>query len=144
MNMPPQMNENAYRDHVAAINVAAELVCKESMNNASQPTKQFYEVEEDGKYEIGISADGTWQRREYSSSYGVVSGILLVTGKVLDVEIMSKECRECVAWKRKELRNFRSGGKFININAILKRAMDAAGCVAIFERSVGRVKRSIW
>ena len=31
--MPPPMNENAYRDHVAAINAAAELVCKESMSN---------------------------------------------------------------------------------------------------------------
>ena len=100
MNMPPTMND-VDRDHVAAIN-AAELVCKESMNNASQQTKQFYEVEEDGKYDIGISADGTLQRREYSSLYGVVSGISLVAGKVLDVEIMSKECRECVARKRKE------------------------------------------
>jgi hypothetical protein len=44
------MNENAYRDHVLAIH--AEVVCKESMNNASQETKQFYEVEEDGNYII--------------------------------------------------------------------------------------------
>jgi hypothetical protein len=50
MNMPPPMNENAYRDHVLAIH--AEVVCKESMNNASQETKQFYEVEEDGNYII--------------------------------------------------------------------------------------------
>ena len=88
--MPPPINENAYRDHVAAINAAAELVCKESMSNASQQTKKIYEAEEDGKY-------GTWRRRGYSSSYGVVSGISLVTGKVLDVEIVSKECRECVS-----------------------------------------------
>ena len=93
---------SAYGDHVSAINTAAGLVCKKSMINASQQTKQFYEAEEDGKYDIGISADGTWRRRGYSSSYGVVSGISLVTGKVLDVEVMSKECRECVAWKRKQ------------------------------------------
>jgi hypothetical protein len=52
------------------------------MNNASDETKQFYEVEEDRKYDIGISADGTWRRRGYSSSYGVVTGMSLVTGKV--------------------------------------------------------------
>ena len=67
------------------------------MSKASQQTKKFYEAEEDEKYDIGISADGTWRRRGYSSSYGVVSGMSLVTAKVLDVEIMSKECRECVS-----------------------------------------------
>ena len=48
MSMPPPMNESAYRDHVSAINTAAELVCKKSMINASQQTKQFYEAEEMG------------------------------------------------------------------------------------------------
>jgi hypothetical protein len=66
MNMPPPMNENAYRDHVVAIHAAAEEVCKESTNHARQETKQFYEVEEDGNY-IGISADGTWTQRGFSS-----------------------------------------------------------------------------
>ena len=91
MNMPSPMNENAYRDHVASMNAAAEVVCKESMNKASEETKQFYEVEEDGNFHIGISADGTWRRRGFSSSYGVMAGISLVTGKILDVEVMSKE-----------------------------------------------------
>ena len=59
---------------------------------------------------MGISADATWRRRGYSSSYGVVSGLSLMTGKVLDVEVMSKQCRECGS----------SG------------AMDAAGCLATF------------
>ena len=138
MNMPPPMNKNVCRDHVAAIN-AAELVCKESMNNASQQTKQFYEVEEHGKYDIGISADGTWQHREYSFSHGVESGISLVTGKVLDVEIMSKECRKCVAWKRKEgteeFQEWWEGHQHqchSNFEGS-SGAMDGAECVAIFE-----------
>lgn len=59
MNMLPPMNENVYRDHVEAIHAAAEVVRKESMNKASQETKQFYEVEDDGNYDIGISAGGT-------------------------------------------------------------------------------------
>lgn len=111
------------------------------MSNASQQTKTFYEAE-DGKYDIGISADGTWRRRGYSSSYGVVSGISLVTGKVLDIEIMSNECRECVAWKRKEgteeFQEWWEGHQHqchSNFEGS-SGAMDAAGCVAIFERSV--------
>ena len=120
MNMPPPMNENAYRDHVAFINAAAEVVCKEIMNKASEETKQFSEVEEDGNFDIGISANGTWRRRGFSSSYGGVSGISLVTGKILDVEVISKECEN--AWHGKERRGQMvgngNGGKGINTNVI--------------------------
>ena len=52
----------------------------------------YYEPEDDSVYDIGISADGTWRRRGFLSAYGVVSGISLITGKVLDIEVMSKEC----------------------------------------------------
>jgi hypothetical protein len=51
---------------------------------------------------IGIIADGTWRGRGYSSSYGVVTGMSLITGKVLDVEVMSKECWECITWSSKK------------------------------------------
>ncbi|CAB4024276.1 Hypothetical predicted protein [Paramuricea clavata] len=142
MNMLPPMNENAYRDHVSAIHAAAEVVCKESMNSASDETKQFYEVEEDGNYDIGISADGTWRRRGYSSSYGVVTGMSLVTGKVLDIEVMSKECRQCILWRGKEgtieFEEWWEGHQH-NSHANFEGssgAMDAAGGVAIFQRSI--------
>nr|XP_042909898.1 uncharacterized protein LOC122271719 [Parasteatoda tepidariorum] len=43
----------------------------------------------------GISVDGTWQRRGYSSLNGCVSAISIDTGKILDVEVMSQYCRIC-------------------------------------------------
>lgn len=61
MNMLAPMNANAYRDHVKAIHEAAEVVAKASMANAAEETKQSYEPEVDGVYDIGISADGTWR-----------------------------------------------------------------------------------
>ena len=82
-----------------------------------EETKQFYEPEEDGVYDIGISADGAWRRRGYSSSYGVVTGMLLITGKVLDLEVMSKEknARSVLPGAaRKVQRNLNIGGKVIN------------------------------
>lgn len=94
------MNKNSYRDHVTAIRNAAETEAKRSMANASRETKEFYEPEDDGIYNIGVSGDGTWRRRGYSSAYGVVTALSTVTGKVLDVEIMSKECRECMRFYR--------------------------------------------
>ena len=43
-----------------------------------------------------ISCDETWQKkRGHSSSNGCVTTISMDTGKVLDVEIMSRFCKSC-------------------------------------------------
>lgn len=68
MNMPPPMNENSYRDSVDAVRKAAQNVCQQSMRSAVENVKPFYEPDEDGVFDIGISGDGTWRRRGYSSS----------------------------------------------------------------------------
>ncbi|GFT95622.1 uncharacterized protein TNCV_310391 [Trichonephila clavipes] len=45
--------------------------------------------------ECGVSVDGTWQRRGHSSLNGCVAVLSIDTGKVLDLEVMSKWCRNC-------------------------------------------------
>ena len=143
MDMPPPMNSNAYTDTVKVIANAAEEVAQESMAKAASETKEYYEEnEDDGTYHIGVSGDGTWRKRGFRSSVGAVAILSVTTGKVLDVEVMSKECRECMANKRQEgsqefeewweghqhkchVNFFGSSGK-----------MDPAGCLAIFQRSV--------
>ena len=32
----------------------------------------------------------------------MVTALSLLTGKVVDVEVMSKECRECIGWRDKQ------------------------------------------
>ena len=91
MNMPSPMNENSYRDHVAAVKNAAETVCKKSMGNAVEEVKSFYEPEQDGIFDIGVSGDVTWRKRGYSFSYGIVTALSTIAGKVLNVEVMSKD-----------------------------------------------------
>ena len=142
MNMLPPMNENSYRDHVATIRNSAETVAKESMQNAAEEAKEFYEPGEDGVFDIGVSGDGTWRRRGYSSAYGVVTAISTVTGKVLDVEVMSKECKECMVWRSKEgtveFQEWWEGHQHLcQANYFgSSGSMDASGMLAIFERSV--------
>ena len=82
------MNENSYCDLVTAICNAAETEAKRSMANAAKETREFYEPEDDGIHNIGVSGDGSW-RRGYLSTYGVVTALSTVTGEVLDVVIMS-------------------------------------------------------
>ena len=102
LNMLPPMNENSYRDHVKALRNAAESVAKASMRKAAGEVKEFYEPAEDGLYDIAVSGDGTWRKRGFSSSYGVVTALSTITGKALDCEVMSKDCKECKLWRGKE------------------------------------------
>ena len=40
--------------------------------------------------------DSAWQRRAYASLNGFVAAISINTGKVIDVESMSRYCRQCM------------------------------------------------
>ncbi|GBN36216.1 hypothetical protein AVEN_60880-1 [Araneus ventricosus] len=44
----------------------------------------------------GVSVDGTWQRRGYSCLNGVVSTISILSGKVIDMEVMSHFCNNVI------------------------------------------------
>ncbi|GFX79251.1 uncharacterized protein TNCV_695631 [Trichonephila clavipes] len=52
--------------------------------------------------ECGVSVDGTWQRRGRSSLNGCVVVLSIDTGKVVDLEVMSKWCRNCNTSKSSE------------------------------------------
>lgn len=142
MNMRSPMNANSYRDHVKAICNAARVVAETSMEKASSELKEFYEADDNGIYDIGVSGDGSWRRRGFSSLYGVVTALSLMTGKVIDTEVMSKECKECMGWKGKEdsleFDHWWEGHQHsCNANYFgSSGSMDSAGCVAIFQRSV--------
>ena len=66
----------------------------------------------------------------------------VTTDKVRDVEVMSKECRECMANKRQEgsqkfeewweSHQHKCHANFLGSSG----KMDPAGCLAIFQRSV--------
>ena len=103
MNMMQPMKANSYSEHVTAVHAAAKTAAKDSMCEAAEEVKEFYEREEDVLYNIGISADGTWRRRGYSSSYGVVTGMSLVTGKVLDADyVKGVSGMYGLEWKRRD------------------------------------------
>ena len=45
--------------------------------------------------DTSVSCDVTWQRRAFSSLYSVFTAIPIDSGKVLDVEPMSRSCKSC-------------------------------------------------
>ena len=141
MNTLPPMQENSFQDHIKAVKKAAQIAAKKSMSKAAEG-KIFYELEQDGVCNIGISGDGTWRKRGFSSCYGVVTAMPTVTGKALDCEIMSKECRLCMPWRGKEatpeFQDWWEGHQHeCNANfSGSSGAMDAAGLLAIFQRPI--------
>ena len=44
---------------------------------------------------VGVSVDRTWQRKGFTSLNGVITAISIDSGKVLDVAILSKSCKDC-------------------------------------------------
>ncbi|GFV47811.1 uncharacterized protein TNCV_4900661 [Trichonephila clavipes] len=72
----------------AASNVACNTMKEAALEIRSNETDTEFS-------QCGVSVDGTWQRRGYSSLNGCVSVISIDSGKVLDVEFMSKVCRLC-------------------------------------------------
>eukprot|EP00112_Aurelia_sp_Birch-Aquarium-sp1_P011438 Seg2406.1 transcript_id=Seg2406.1/GoldUCD/mRNA.D3Y31 product="hypothetical protein" protein_id=Seg2406.1/GoldUCD/D3Y31 len=136
------MNKKAYTDTVKTLKDAAEKVAKKSMSEAIPEITEYYEAADDGIFDIAVSGDGTWRKRGFKSAYGIVAVMSTMTGKVLDVEIMSKECRGCAINTKKagtvEFDEWWEGHQrecHANFEGS-SGAMEAAGCLAIFHRSV--------
>ena len=90
MNMPPPVTSKNYAKLSDRLGDAVEKVAKSSMIEAAAEVKQ-----KEGK-DVGISFDGTWQKRGHSSLNGVAAAISITNGKVLDVEVLSRHCKGCV------------------------------------------------
>ncbi|GFY34748.1 uncharacterized protein TNCV_844471 [Trichonephila clavipes] len=86
-----RLSKTAYTNHENKLMSVISEVSELSMQKAASellvlhPTKNKI-------VECGISVDGTWQRRGYSSMNGCVAALSVDTGKVVDIEIMSSYC----------------------------------------------------
>lgn len=105
MNMPPPMTENNYGKINKLCRTAAKKVAEKTMSDAAKTIRENKEINDDSVVaDIGVSVDGTWQRRGYSSLNGVVTAISVDTGKIVDCEPMTRFCNSCaINEKRKTI-----------------------------------------
>ena len=98
MNMPQPITKKNYSQLSSKLKDGAKFIAEGSMmvaaNEAANDVK-----EKEGTSDIGVSVNGTWQKRGFASLDGVVVAISTSNFKVLDVETMSRHCKACV--KRK-------------------------------------------
>ncbi|GFU02308.1 uncharacterized protein TNCV_1238251 [Trichonephila clavipes] len=103
---------------------AAKLVYEDSIQNAAKEAI----CENEGNKNIAVAVDGAWQKRGYTSLNGVVTVTSIDTGKVIDVDILSKycACKNLPFHEKYRKRNYvRSSG-----------AMEIQGASKFFQRSL--------
>ena len=97
MNMPSAMASKTY-DDVKILSDSCEKIAEESMNDAATEIHDLSKSS-DSVVDTSISLDGSWQKGGYSSLNGYVAALSMESGKVLDIEVMSRFCRFCDANK---------------------------------------------
>ncbi|GBM10811.1 hypothetical protein AVEN_183-1 [Araneus ventricosus] len=100
MDLNPFFSQNAYEKICKRIDAASKNVAIESMKKTADE-----EVAAADSTDITVSGDGTWKTRGHTSQIGVFTVIGADTGKVIDVEVMSKACKGCSLWKGTRLGN---------------------------------------
>ncbi|GFT86588.1 CCHC-type domain-containing protein, partial [Trichonephila clavipes] len=120
----PFLSKLAFRNQERKLLKATELVAQENINAALSEIKGSNSFTK-----CGISIDGTWQRRGYSSLNGCVSAISVDTGKILDIEVMTQYCHICAKGNSQSSKHVCSNYKGSAGN------MEVVGAYRIFERS---------
>ena len=138
MNMPSVHTKNNYSKVNKSLKSALCNAARKSMEKAAKDVKSMLP---EGSVDCGVSVDGCWQRRGYQSLNGCVAAISIDTGKVLDVEPMSRNCKECQFFHKIDHTSERFlewKESHINCKANFKGsapAMEPEGAIRIFKRS---------
>ncbi|GFU70635.1 CCHC-type domain-containing protein [Trichonephila clavipes] len=120
----PFMSKLAFRNQERKLLKVTERVAQENINAALSEIKGSNSFTK-----CGISIDGTWQRRGYSSLNGCVRAISVDTGKILDIEVMTQYCHICAKGNSQSSKHVCSNYKGSAGN------MEVVGAYRIFERS---------
>ena len=151
INMPHPMARNTFSKHSTALHSAAMQMAQESIRATGEDIRRKILTDSPNlastsdPVDIDVSVDGTWQRRGFSSLYGVVLAIAAGSGKVVDFTVKSCVCVSCQrhiqldpnsdeykCWKQKHIDN---GECSKNFDGSAK-AIECTGAVEIWRRSV--------
>ncbi|GFT13138.1 uncharacterized protein TNCV_2855281 [Trichonephila clavipes] len=99
------------------------------MNDAAKGIRQFKKSIH-GIVNCGVSVDGTWQRRGFSSLNGCVSAISVDTGKIIDFETLSQFVENVIQKTKQQNVKLQC-----NHHKGSSSSMEPVGAYRIFERS---------
>jgi hypothetical protein len=91
LNSPPPVDEDSFTETLRHIEPVLSSFKVVALSSAVEEA-----VTKQGTRDLTVSGDGSWQKRGFSSTHGVVAVISSNTGpKVLDIERLSKRCTIC-------------------------------------------------
>lgn len=96
MNMPC-LSHSSYDKQIVKVTNQTTVYAKDSLQKARKEVEKAY-LEIEGKLDIekpiniSVSYDGSWHKRGFTSKYGVGCVIDVITGLVVDFEVLSKYC----------------------------------------------------
>ncbi|GFV93361.1 uncharacterized protein TNCV_3685841 [Trichonephila clavipes] len=129
LNLPPFLSKLAFRQQEKKLLSAAISIGEKIRNDAAKGIRQLKKSIH-GTVNCGVSVDGTWQRRGFSSLNGCVSAISVDTGKIIDFKTLSQFCRKCNS--KTEQQNVKLQ---CNHHKGSSSSMEPVGAYRIFERS---------
>ena len=138
MNIPHLPTKNNYGKLNKTLKSAVFNVAAESMRKAGEEVRSIIG---ETTAECGVSVDGCWQKRGYVSLNGCITTISTDNGKILDVEAMSRYCKECEFYNKLDKNSARYEtwkANHSNCKADFKGsapAMEPEGAERIFKRS---------
>lgn len=95
------MDQSTYRDHLNKLFEENENLKKKILSLAREAIRKAYieldpSLDAEEVLDIDVSFDGSWHKRGFTSQYGIVSVIDILTGLVVDFEVLSKYCHMCL------------------------------------------------
>ena len=96
MAMFPPVSQRAYTTQNQKLFVSSGDLQEASFADDAAELRK--DVPEDQVLDITVTCDGTLARRGFQSLYGIVVVVSWKSGKVLDVEELSKHCQACATY----------------------------------------------
>ena len=142
LNLPCAMAYNSYQAINEKLLVAYEKVAEESISSECAKIREKA-GDVNAVADTTVAIDGTWQKRGFSSLNGAVVATSL-NSKAVDYHVMTKYCKACATWESKKQSGDYETWKASHSCPINHKssagAMEAAGAVEIFRRSINRNK----
>ena len=142
LNLPPPLTRNNYTLTSKWILESAKDVAKETMLDAAKEIASSKRQDKEDVVNCGVSCEGAWQKRGFSSLNGAYTVLSIDTGKILDIEPMSRYCKVCVQnEKMKEID--RSKYEKVKADHVCRvnfqgsaPSMESEGAKRVFQRSI--------
>ncbi|KAK3915688.1 Serine/threonine-protein kinase-like protein CCR2 [Frankliniella fusca] len=149
------LEHSAFYDHMHKMQEETQELRTKILEESRQAVRAAHieldpALEEIPVLEITVSIDGSWHRRGHTSLYGFVAAIDVLTGLVVDFEILSKFCLMCslaatqhgedskeyAEWKEAHIKKNECSINFTEASG----NMESAGALLMFQRSIQDAK----